>query len=770
MNMNTTTATIASSPSSSPARSMRSHSQSVFSSTGPSEPISSPTSPPHSPRSRASRKGPIAVNLASPTRAQLKSEVHLTLRSSVQSIHSATLAIAHAMPASAGGSEALTTLRVNLHHETGELRELTIPSGKMRVVLRGKLSSTWLEYYLQYLHRTKKTESLFLETANTAQLLPSQVLLTKDSQQQPGLLSYGSGGEGEVDSDYCPSSGAGGGLTDTDGDETDVDATAAAFAADGGGAEAYRPVVMNDLPMALVRALNGQIHTSAVCDKVMDTLVCKHSRSLISQATLDEEVRIRLCRWVGNVDATGDYAQRLRIALKLAAEKFKRRRVRKERHAAARASATAVAANGAPETPTQLASPATATTTANTAEKAAASDSPTTPSISQTPASGGEESAQSATSGASTTGTGTIFGLPKEFALRAKKTLLRSKREEHLTSERLDCTITRELFWKYISYCRENHRSIVDKAVCSWDEWLIWRHDNFGSTHLDIQKYKQAATKRLQSYSSSGLDQMMVSSKEFATTGATAISALTSTMSGTMGSTSNRFDRSDQAKANVAFGRSVVTTKPLDPPSPPPAEQETRVQVNSQHRSHHPSMSVKVPSVPALATVNGAANGTPHSKNASFQLSASSEAEIAAAAAKAKARAETKRLRQRNYHIWTEAKREANAAELVLKKEADSIAKRKEKARKKSAAKAFAGWEKQRSLNCFSVVDKNTGEKVVKAIKADSDVKHIQPWNPYISTDKKKDDRKKKTKRRSAASTAASTSANSTPSRNVSFN
>ena len=64
-------------------------------------------------------------------------------------------------------------------------------------------------------------------------------------------------------------------------------------------------------------------------------------------------------------------------------------------------------------------------------------------------------------------------------------------------------------------------------------------------------------------------------------------------------------------------------------------------------------------------------------------------------------------------------------------READLILKKRR--RKAAVLKAHQEWLKNKELNCYSVVDKTTGKKVVKIISDAAPVRHSKPWNEYPS-------------------------------------
>ncbi len=710
-----------------------------------------------SPRQRASKRGPTAVQPLSPTRAQLElANTHASmnstsraslndnvLRDSITSAHSSTLSLAHALPASHGGIEGLTTVTVKLQ-DTGTLRDITIPSGKMRAIVKNKISSTWLEFYLQYLRRTKKTESVFVETADTSKLLPPpQTNIHTTTRWHGGAaitpssaMSYVVDSQGVIerddeqgDSDYTP------------GHDSKAEDTEDTYDSGAGDASQHRrsePALQRDsIPTALVKALNGQVHLCAVTDKELDHIVCKYSQNLISDATLHGEVRIRLHRWVGNVDAGGDYAQRLRVALKLSAYKLGIKKVKRR------------TSDSVEEVKSNNSSPiASAHTDAKTTinSKDRSSENPTTPMVNSSPAT--PASANTEPSGATGTSsdadkshqiTGSsssgAYGLSNDAAQRCKRALLRAKKEEILTSERLDSTITRELFWKYIAYCRDNHRSIADKSVCSWDEWLIWRHNNFSETHKDILRYKRAAMNRLQNYHTDKSNFNDID--KFTNTTGTAISALTMTTSmGISGSYTESGNRGKSQPGNVAFGRSVISTKPLEPPSPPPVGSLKRLSNDSMGGKRGDSngaygLNVSVPVVPSLKIDSN------KTKNMNDDLTL----EQAALQAKIKAKAEEKRLRDINFRKWMKSKIDAEEDAKLQKKEQKEIILLKKRIRKAAVLKAHQEWLKQREMNCYTIIDKNTGKKVLKLMKKGK-VNHISPWNPFVNVDEKKKKKK----------------------------
>ncbi len=76
---------------------------------------------------------------------------------------------------------------------------------------------------------------------------------------------------------------------------------------------------------------------------------------------------------------------------------------------------------------------------------------------------------------------------------QVRQMLVDEKVEEYRAGERLNGSITKELFWKYIAYCRE----MTFKGACSFSHWLKWRHNNFSNTHRAVVAYRQKAEERL---------------------------------------------------------------------------------------------------------------------------------------------------------------------------------------------------------------------------------------------------------------------------------
>jgi len=570
-----------------------------------------------------------------------------TFRSSVSSLLSATLSTAHTQSAAFGGTEALTTVSVQVRCGDSVWR-ISIPSSNIKPVYKKKISSEWLDYYLQYLHKAHKSTvlqeiSLYLHQPEEAKRFAWQ--------QQVERVTGVSYTPESPDANY-ELSGAGASPDAVKGLEYDDS----------------RPDKVV-LPDALVKALTGQIHLSKVSDKHLDVLVTRHAKSIMSTVILVKELNIRLHRWVGNVDAAGDYEKSFRIAMRSATKKE-------------------VKGNSAASTANAGSSPSVGTA------------NPTTPSVvtkSTTPA-----TADSAGSGLLSTVT------KKQLASRVKRLLLIAKREELIASERMSATITRELFWKYACYCRDNHRSVADEAVCGWDEWLIWRFENFSNTHKDVIAYKQAALDRLRKEKgkealedgmAAAVDEMILGS--FGNTG---FSALTNTTA-TLGSG----NRANAISTDVAFGRGS--------------------NVNSV-KSKSPAAVVKVIHIPQTQTLS--------SKNT---LSVPT-APAAAAISRAKHEADAV------YNRWCAAKDAERASKTAQQAEQDLNSISKQRRKRVQAKRAFTEWIEARKQQVYYVKDKATGKLRVKRLEklAELPAKHPVEWNPFTADGGVKKDARKGSK------------------------
>jgi len=551
-----------------------------------------------------------------------------TFRSSVNSLLSATLSTALTQSAAFGGTEALTTVSIRVRCGDN-VWSINIPSSNMRTVYKKKISSEWLDYYLQYLHRAHKSTVLHEISLSLQQ--PEEAKRFALNQQVERFTGVSHSPESQ-DGNY-ELSGAG----------------ASPEAVTGLQYDDSRPDKVV-LPAALVKALNGQIHLCKVSDRHLDVLVTRNAKSLMSKATLIRELNIRLHRWVGNVDAAGNYDKCFRISMR-SATNTELKRI---------GGASSSQAGGSPSV---------------------SNANPTTPSISAakpaTPA-----TADSAGSGLLNTVT------KKQLASRVKRLLLSTKREELIASERMDATITRELFWKYACYCRDNHRSVADQAVCGWDEWLIWRFENFSNTHKDVLAYKQAAIDRLQEKKKKeqqieGME-AAVDGMILASLGNTGFSAATAnTIRGNSGNSTS---------TDVAFGRGSNISA---------ANKAAPVVITIPQTQ---TLSSKPP--PSAPVDTGAAP----------RRRAKHEAEIV-------------------YKKWCAAKDAERALNAAMQLEQDMDAVSKQRRKRLQAKRAFTEWENARKQQIYFVRDKATGQLRTKKLEKfqDLEAKHPVDWNPHLA-------------------------------------
>ncbi len=599
------------------------------------EPSHTPAAPP-SPRARATLQGPVDELLrparasspdmrapsASPTSSptgrpgvllptRITSSCDAAFRGSVASLLSATLSTACAQSADFGGTEALTTVAVNVRHGENVWR-VKIPRSNARAIYKRKISSEWLDYYLQYLHRAHKTCVLQEITLNLAHVTGS----TRTPSFSPAAQ----------DDDYqLP--------------ETPIDANVPI--------SELKPSLMSPLPAVLVKALNGEVHLCNTSDKLLDSMVYTHSKALLSAVTLDKELSIRLTRWVGNVDASGDYDRRMRVALRTAKRRQSGTDVR---------AVTALA----PETPES----ADRTTTPNSGGSGCSKES----------------------------------GRDKALVARVRRLLVSAKRDELMCGERLDATITRELFWKYICYCRNNHRSIADESVCTWDEWLIWRFENFSNTHRDIKHYKQAAIGRLQiSRQKSRAEDSAVADLTHMGT-SVSVRTADATVSGTRGSI---------VSTDVAFGRGA-----------PVAQQQVR---HAERRSHAVTIALPQPKLIGERVDESADNAA---RASTFVPEGSSTSCVVPGEA------------ERCYQRWCQQKDARRKVANALKVEQAISAKQKRQHQVLQAKRAYNDWMLARKKRLFCVRNKPTGKVEFKKLAKDLTVHHCTEWNPHIKQKK----------------------------------
>lgn len=620
---------------------------------------------PPSPRSRAKFQGPLIDDIVSPKKGSTSPErgrdrelspppppVNLrcvpagngngksvtrvsasrdaTFRSSVNSLLSATLATAHTQSAAFGGTEALTTVSIQVRCGDN-VWSINIPSSNMRTVYKKKISSEWLDYYLQYLHRAHKSTVLHEISLSLHQ--PEEAKRFALNQQVERFTGVSHSPESQ-DGNY-ELSGAG----------------ASPEAVTGLQYDDSRPGKVV-LPAALVKALNGQIHLCKVSDRHLDVLVTRNAKSLMSKTTLIRELNIRLHRWVGNVDAAGDYDKCFRISMRSA-------------------------------TNTELKSIGGASSSQAGGSPSFSNANPTTPSISAakpaTPA-----TADSAGSGSGSKLLTTVT--KKQLASRVKRLLLSTKREELIASERMDATITRELFWKYACYCRDNHRSVADQAVCGWDEWLIWRFENFSNTHKDVLAYKQAAIDRLQEQKKK---EQQIEGMEAAVDGMI-LASLGNT--GLSAASSIRGNSGNTTSTDVAFGRgsNISTTNKAAP------------------------VIITIPQTQTLSSKPPPS--APVDTSAAARRRAKHEAEIV-------------------YKKWCAAKDSERALNAAMQLEQDMDAVSKQRRKRLQAKRAFTEWENARKQQIYFVRDKATGKLRTKKLEKfqDLEAKHPVDWNPHLA-------------------------------------
>ena len=223
------------------------------------------------------------------------------------------------------------------------------------------------------------------------------------------------------------------------------------------------PVIINDfplplpLPLPLAKAISGEACRSylGVSDGELDLVVGRHGVELLGGHALNTEVAIRLRRWVEDVDGCGDYGKRLRMQLSLMERAFNNNnnnnsnKVKKVNtsHSGSDRARTRSPSPDLPQGPAQGGNSITITNVNRQQKnsKKEASERRTEESERRTK----EIHAQHAKERK-------IQEIHKQRIGDAKTALLDAKREEILSSERLSGALSRELFWKYIAYCRES--------------------------------------------------------------------------------------------------------------------------------------------------------------------------------------------------------------------------------------------------------------------------------------------------------------------------
>ncbi len=291
--------------------------------------------------------------------------------------------------------------------------------------------------------------------------------------------------------------------------------------------------------------------------------------------------------------------------------------------------------------------------------------------------------------------------------------LVDEKAEELRAEERLHGQLTKELLWKYLTYCRDSNF----EGVCPFVVWLDWRHQNFSSTHRDVQGYRVRAGERLRS--SYG--------KYKASVAAAAQAALPTRDGVTTGSGSGSGSGGNNSTKKTAFGgnTSIGRFGGKDVSAASAKNSGSSSKGRWFRAGGSPSASM------TSATSSGSAQPT--------AVDASDDADVVAGrigTALADAEAEQQRLAK--HLLWKKAK--AESLRVKDKEEANKQKKEsRDKRRKKRAADAeFKTWLKLRAYKKFAVKDKKTG--AILAIrdypfKGDNPslrVVHPKEWRSYV--------------------------------------
>ena len=280
---------------------------------------------------------------------------------------------------------------------------------------------------------------------------------------------------------------------------------------------------------------------------------------------------------------------------------------------------------------------------------------------------------------------------------QVRQMLVDEKAEELRSEERLHGSVTKELFWKYLSYCKE----AMFRDVCTFSAWLDWRHSNFSSTHREVQSYRTRAGARLRE----SLQKERLRSK----------SADAGVGSAARGAGAGGGEVPGKGKGGgVAFGGTTAIGRFGNRDAPVPR----KVRPNNHGGSSLYAANPEPAPVMEVAADSGEA--------AALRMEVALE------------RAEEERKRAANHALWKRRKvkeREATEAEQRLKQRKETKDKRR---RKKAAEAEFKTWLKLRSYNKFAVKDRETGailairDHPFNADNASVRVRHEKEWQSYV--------------------------------------
>lgn len=548
-----------------------------------------------------------------------------------------------------------------------------------KIVYRRALSSKWLREYLKHLKFTKKgTSSRYSYKVTNLGTKPSTTRITLASKKN-GIPSK------FKNKDFID------GDKELDSDDEKVEGT-------------Y--IVENILPRALCRGMDGLPH--AIPDKELDILIGKYSTSILTATSLEEEISIRVQRWVGNVDASNDFQCRLRVAL--------RQHIKSN-----------------PELYAKL------KVKANSSEEKKDSNENT--------------------------------DVRRTQAKIIKETLIDDKYAELYTSERLHATITKELFWKYISYCRDDNYN----DTCIFEDWLMWRHNHFKDTHTDVQMYVHKTAERLKVLKAKREADALKDAQEAAAEGgdmsmrrvlvgldqnknyvgvppiaeglSKGMNMLASKSLDTMDIVFGAHQSTDKDKLqrkSLADMKKKAASLQIQLPHALSTSHES-AQLNQLKQTQRlieeaEALLAKQSMDDAATTANVAADPTMlgatnmnmnRPKTAPARYNTAMNAAAVANANKVDEQTAIKLIQEQNYKTWLRQKNSEtkNRKEIMLK-QANKEARLKKK-KEREAKKEFKVWLKLKKAKKFAVKDKNTGAIVAikDIVSQNTKVKHDKGWN-----------------------------------------